>query len=221
MALMTSAVSQLCRARDQLLGWFFQLQSCTVEQISPLFRIYLYLFLKFRRARVPSCFVGFQRPENGRPSCIMAEKEKSTLERSSLLSTVRERLLAKSSKKSQGEGISAPVKPSVKQLLKEKILSTPIEPESTSHFDEGNRKLLVNFTEGNFDHGVHEQSDQDVNRTPKRTKSGLKRKVEEGYEDEAAERKGKARKQSLCRLWRLSWAQPSTSQLCWYGDHVK
>ena len=63
----------------------------------------------------------------------MAEKEKLTSESLSLLSTVKERLLAKSAKQSEGEGISVPhqeVNPNVKQLLREKILFTSNEPES-------------------------------------------------------------------------------------------
>ena len=63
----------------------------------------------------------------------MAEKEKLTSESLSLLSTVKERLLAKSAKQSEGEGISVPhqeVNPNVKQLLREKILFTSNELES-------------------------------------------------------------------------------------------
>ena len=66
--------------------------------------------------------------------CVMADKEKSISESSSLLSTVREKLLAKSAKESVGEGISVPhqeVNPNAKQLLREKILFTSIEPESS------------------------------------------------------------------------------------------
>ena len=63
-------------------------------------------------------------PVYGRPTCVMAEKETSTSESSSLLSTVRERLLlAKSAKLSEGERISArnqEVNPNVKQLLRER-----------------------------------------------------------------------------------------------------
>ena len=54
-----------------------------------------------------------------RPTCLMAEKEKSTSKSSSLLSTVR----GKITKQSEGEGISVPhqeVNPNVKQLLREK-----------------------------------------------------------------------------------------------------
>ena len=55
----------------------------------------------------------------------------------------------------------------------------------------------MNVREGNFDDELYvvEQSDldfgQEVNRTPKRPKSGLKRTLVEGCEDEAAERKAK------------------------------
>ena len=72
---------------------------------------------------------------HGRPTCVMDEKKKSTSESSSSLSTVRERLLlVKSAKQSESEGIPAPhqeVNPDLKQLLREKILSTSIEPESS------------------------------------------------------------------------------------------
>ena len=77
----------------------------------------------------------------------MAEKEKSTSESSSLLSTVRERLLAKSAKQSEGDGISLPhqeVNPNVKPLLRENILFTSIEPESSksaSNCDEALRAI--------------------------------------------------------------------------------
>ena len=55
----------------------------------------------------------------------------------------------------------------------------------------------MNVRNGNFDDELYvvEQSDldfgQDVNRTPKRPKSGLKRTLAEECEDEAAERKAK------------------------------
>ena len=64
----------------------------------------------------------------------LKRKEKSTSESSSLLSTVTERLLAKSVKQSEGEGIVVPhqeVNPNVMQLLRDKILSTSIKPESS------------------------------------------------------------------------------------------
>ena len=78
---------------------------------------------------------------------------------------------------------------------------------------EGNRKLPVNITEGNFDDELYvaEQSDldfgQDVNRTPERQKSGLKRTLVEECEDEAAERKAKGVKltEAKCILRGLSW----------------
>ena len=61
----------------------------------------------------------------------------------------------------------------------------------------------MNVSEGDFDDEVYvvEQSHldfgQDINRTPKRPKSGLKGTLVEEYEDEAAELKAKAPKQSL------------------------
>ena len=75
----------------------------------------------------------------------LRRQEKSTSESSSLLSTVRERLLAKSAKQSEGEGISEPnqeTNPNVKQLLREKILFTTVEPESSkSDCDEALRAI--------------------------------------------------------------------------------
>ena len=95
------------------------------------FFIYICTSFSSFQGHFPCRFVGFltQYGLYGRPSlsCVMAEKEKSTSESSSLLSTVRERPLEKSAKQSEGEGISVPhqeVNPNVKQLLREKILST-------------------------------------------------------------------------------------------------
>ena len=62
---------------------------------------------------------------------------------------------------------------------------------------------MSNMREGNFDDEVyvvqqsHLDFDQDVNITRNRPKSGLKRTLVEEYVDETAERKAKARKQSL------------------------
>ena len=50
---MAAAVSQLCVWQGStLLDCFIQHKGCKVEQISPLFHLYLYLFFKFRRASV-------------------------------------------------------------------------------------------------------------------------------------------------------------------------
>ena len=79
-----------------------------------------------------------------RPTSVMAEKQKSTSESPSLLSKVRERLLAKSAKQSEGEGISVPhqeVNPNVKQLLSEKFLFTSIEPETLRSASDCNEAL--------------------------------------------------------------------------------
>ena len=50
---MAAAVSELCvRQGSTLLDCFIQHKGCKVEQISPFFHLYLYLFFKFRRASV-------------------------------------------------------------------------------------------------------------------------------------------------------------------------
>ena len=129
--------SVVCAAREQTLRLVHPAQRRTVEQISRLFHLYLYLFFKCRL-----CWIFFtQYGLYGRPSCVMAEKEKSTSESSSLLSNLRERLLEKSAKQSEGEGISVPnqeVNPNVKQLLREKKFYSP--QSSRSH---RNQRLIV------------------------------------------------------------------------------
>ena len=50
--------SVVCAAREYTLDYFIQHKGCKVEQISPLFHLYLYLFFKFRRApfcSMPTC----------------------------------------------------------------------------------------------------------------------------------------------------------------------
>ena len=48
---MAAAVSELCvRQGSTLLDRFIQHKGCKVEQISPYFHLYLYLFFKFRTA---------------------------------------------------------------------------------------------------------------------------------------------------------------------------
>ena len=50
---MAASASQLCvRQASTLLDCFIHHKGCKVEQISPLFHLYLYLFFKFRRASV-------------------------------------------------------------------------------------------------------------------------------------------------------------------------
>ena len=50
---MAAAVSELCVWQGStLLDCFIQCRGCKVEQSSPLFHLYLYLFFKFRRASV-------------------------------------------------------------------------------------------------------------------------------------------------------------------------
>ena len=69
-----------------------------------------------------------------------------------------------------------------------------------------------------------EQSDldfgQDINRTLKRPKSGLKRTLAEECENEAAERKAKGVKHGS-KIYPSETFLALASQLCWYGDHVK
>ena len=80
--------------------------------------------------------------------------------------------------------------------------------------------------EGNFDNELYvvEQSDldfgQNVNRAPKRPKSGLKRTLVEECEDEAAERKAKGVKHGS-EVYPSGTFLGIAGQLCWYGDHVK
>ena len=51
---MAAAASELCvRQASTFLDCFIHHKGCKVEQISPLFHLYLYLFFKFRRA--PFC----------------------------------------------------------------------------------------------------------------------------------------------------------------------
>ena len=89
---MASAASQLCvRQASTLLDYFIHHKGCKVEQISPLFHLYLYLFFKFRRASVLfyanlACQSTVQisiYTEYG--SRLMAKEEQSTFQISSLL----------------------------------------------------------------------------------------------------------------------------------------
>ena len=85
---MAAVVSQLCvRQGNTLLDCFIQHKGCKVEQISPLFHLYLYLFFKFRRAPFCAnlaCQVRYRYPhEYG--SRVMVKEEKSTFQISSLL----------------------------------------------------------------------------------------------------------------------------------------
>ena len=80
---MDAAVSQLCvRQASTLLDCFIHHKGCKVEQISPLFHLYLYLFFKFRRASLLFCM-----PSNVQISIyteygsrLMAKEEKSTFQ---------------------------------------------------------------------------------------------------------------------------------------------
>ena len=83
---MAAAVSQLCvRQGSTLLDCFIQRKGCKVEQISPLFHLYLYLFFKFRRASVLfyAKYCTDIYTEYG--SRHMAKEKKSTFQISSLL----------------------------------------------------------------------------------------------------------------------------------------
>ena len=148
------------------------------------------------------CWIFYTQYLYGRLTCVIIEKEKSTSEISSLLSTIRERLLlAKSaSPKVKGYLLMLYIKKSAPMSRNywEKRFCPP--QSSRSHWNQrlivndeafkGNRKLPVNVRKGNFDDYVYvvEQSHldfgQDVNRTPTRSKSGLKRTLVEEYEDE-------------------------------------
>ena len=89
---MAAAVSQLCvRQGITLLDCFIQRKGCKVEQISPLFHLYLYLFFKFRRASHPFCSMPAWHAKYCKDiyteysSRLMAKEEKSTFQISSLL----------------------------------------------------------------------------------------------------------------------------------------
>ena len=89
---MATAVSQLCvRQGSTLLDCFIQHKGCKVEQISPLFHLYLFLFFKFRRASVLfyanlACQILYRYLHRVH-SRLMAKEEKSTLQISSFLSS--------------------------------------------------------------------------------------------------------------------------------------
>ena len=106
------------RQESTLLDSFFLHKGCKVEQISPLFHLYLYLFSKFRRAPVYPC-------QPGMPSTVQISTQSTAvglwLRRrnrpfrfrccflSSFKSNIytRERLLlVKSAKQSEGKGVS-------------------------------------------------------------------------------------------------------------------
>ena len=89
---MAAAASQLCvRQASTFLDCFIHHEGCKVEQISPLFHLYLYLFFKFRRAPFCSmptwhakyCTDIYLHKVYG--SRLMAKEEKSTFQISSLL----------------------------------------------------------------------------------------------------------------------------------------
>ena len=84
---MAAAVSQLCvRQVSTLLDCFIQHKGCKVEQISPLFHLYLYLFFKFRRApSMPTWHAKYCTNIHEYGSRVMAKEEKSTFQISSLL----------------------------------------------------------------------------------------------------------------------------------------
>ena len=88
---MAAAVSQLCvRQGSTLFDCFIQHKGCKVEQISPLFHLCLYLVFKFRRASVLfyanlAFQVLYRYLHRVRQYRLMAKKEKSTFQISSLL----------------------------------------------------------------------------------------------------------------------------------------
>ena len=81
-----SAVCQGCVCGKRVRSWTVS-SACKVEQISPLFHLYLYLFFKFRRAPFCSMLSTVQMvsiyTEYG--SRLMAKEEKSTFQISLLL----------------------------------------------------------------------------------------------------------------------------------------
>ena len=138
---MAAAVSQLCVQTLRLVGS----SSSNAVRLNRFHLFFIYISTSFSTSQghvFHAVLLDFftQYGLYGRPTCVMAEKEKSTSESSSLLSTLRERLLAKSAKQSDCEGISVPhqeVNPNVKQLLREKFCS----PQSSqSH---RNQRLIV------------------------------------------------------------------------------
>ena len=57
---MAAAVSDLfVQQGSRLLDWLILLIGCKVEQILPLFHLYLYLLFKFRRARFDAVLLDF------------------------------------------------------------------------------------------------------------------------------------------------------------------
>ena len=140
---MAAAVSQLCVQTLRLVG----LSSSNAVRLNRFHLFFIYISTSFSSSQghvfhavLLDFFTQCGLYVYGRPTCVMAEKEKSTSESSSLLSTLRERLLAKSAKQSVYEGISVPhqeVNSNVKQLLREKFCS----PQSSqSH---RNQRLIV------------------------------------------------------------------------------
>ena len=112
---------QLCVGQGStLLDSFIQHKGCKVEQISPLFHLYLYLFFKFRRTSV---LLIFAKP--GMPSAVQISTQSTAVglwlrrrNRSfrfrrcfkfiyfKYIYTRESLLLAKSAKQSEGKGIS-------------------------------------------------------------------------------------------------------------------
>ena len=88
---MAAAAFQLCvRQASTLLDCFIHHKGCKVEQISPLFHLYLYLFFKFRRASMPTwhakyCADIYLHRVRQAVGLWLTKEEKSTFQISSLL----------------------------------------------------------------------------------------------------------------------------------------
>ena len=124
---MAAAVSQLCVWQGSS-SWTGSSSSNAVR-LNRLHLFFIYISTSFSNSQghvfhAVLLYFFTQFGLYSRPTCVMAQKEKSISESSSLLSTVRERLLAKSAKQSEGEGIFVPdqeVNPNVKQLYKNSV----------------------------------------------------------------------------------------------------
>ena len=136
-------------------------KGCKVEQISPLFHLYLYLFFKFRRAPVLfyanlACQVLY-RYLSTQSTAVGLWLSLSLRRRSwpfvafkfiyfKYIYTREKLLLAKSTKQSKGKGVSrSQLQCQATTALR--ILSTSIEPESS-------KSTSLNIREGNFDDEV-------------------------------------------------------------------
>ena len=117
---MAAGASQLCvRQASTFLDCFIHHKGRKVEQISPLFHLYLYLFFQVQKSTVLfyadlACQVLYRYLSTQYGSRLMAKEEKSTFQISRCFKFIyfkyiytREKLLlAKSAKQSEGKGVS-------------------------------------------------------------------------------------------------------------------